>query len=95
MEGIEIMDISSLQEFASNNSVDIAALCVPAKAAEDIAKLIEKCGITGIWNFTNVDITTACDMPNSVIVENVYLTDSLMTLTYKINESKIIENLNI
>ena len=38
--------------------------------------------LKGIWNFSHVDL----DLPKEVVVENVHLTDSLMTLLYKINE---------
>ena len=47
-------------------------------AASDLASW----GIKGIWNFSHVDL----DLPKDVVVENVHLTDSLMTLLYKINE---------
>jgi len=35
-----------------------------------------------MWNFSHVDL----QVPDDVLVENVHLTDSLMTLLYKINE---------
>ena len=35
-----------------------------------------------MWNFSHVDL----QVPEDVLVENVHLTDSLMTLLYKINE---------
>lgn len=43
-----------------------------------------------MWNFSHVDLA----MPEDVIVENVHLTDSLMTLLYKINEVDESNNVN-
>ena len=49
------------------------------KVANDLAKW----GVKGMWNFSHVDL----QVPDDVLVENVHLTDSLMTLLLaKINE---------
>ncbi len=47
-------------------------------------------GIKGFWNFSHYDLT----VHKGIIVENVHLTDSLMTLLYKINEVEMEENAN-
>jgi len=39
-------------------------------------------GIRGIWNFAAVDIA----VPSQVIVENVHLSDSLYTLSFRMND---------
>ena len=39
-------------------------------------------GVKAIWNFAPIDLKVADD----VIVENVHLSESLMTLSYLINE---------
>lgn len=39
-------------------------------------------GIKGIWNF----IVKEIEVKGDVVVENVYLIDSLMVLLYKLNE---------
>lgn len=79
---IEIYDISTLPEFVKNNQVDIAVLAVPKNNALEVSKIIIKNGIKGIWNFSNTDLKVAAD----IIVENVHLTESIMTLTYKFNQ---------
>ena len=37
-------------------------------------------GIKGIWNFAHIDL----EVPENVVVENVHLSESLMTLSYNI-----------
>lgn len=82
IRGVEIFDVDTMEEYVKNNKVDVAILTLPrnqaAKAASDLASW----GVKGIWNFSHVDL----DLPKEVVVENVHLTDSLMTLLYKINE---------
>ena len=84
--GIEIQDTSRLADYLLKNHVDIAVLAVPRESAFSVAKIVVNGGVKGIWNFSNIDIKT----PDDVIVENVHLTDSLMTLSYKLNEQKIL-----
>lgn len=38
-------------------------------------------GIKGIWNFAHMDLI----VPSDVVVENVHLSESLMTLSYNMN----------
>ncbi len=82
IRGVEIYDVDVMEEYVKSNKVDVAILTLPrnqaAKAAADLAAW----GIKGIWNFSHVDL----DLPKEIVVENVHLTDSLMTLLYKINE---------
>lgn len=90
IKDIEVMNISDLRDFTRCKNVDIAVLSVPSNAALEMAENVIACGVKGIWNFSNTDI----DTPKDLVVENVYLMDSLMTLTYKLNENKIIEKIN-
>ena len=39
-------------------------------------------GIKAIWNFAHLDLET----PDDVIVENVHLSESLMTLSYNLSK---------
>jgi len=47
--------------------------------------MLVKCGITAIWNFAPIDL----EVPKNVIVENVHLSESLETLTYRIHEPNL------
>jgi redox-sensing transcriptional repressor len=79
---IEIRDIDTLEGYLKNNDVAIAILSVPGKVAQNIADLLAKNNIKGIMNFAPVDLNS----PEDVIVENVHLIDSLLTLTCLLNE---------
>ena len=68
--------------------IDAAAVCVPASAAASITDRLAACGIKAFWNFTNHDILAG--HPNA-FVENVHLSDSLMSLCYKLNDASIEE----
>lgn len=81
IRGLEIMDVATLDDFLKNNKVDIAVLSIPKNNAHEIAPILVENGVKGIWNFSHVDLHT----PDDVIVENVHLTDSLMTLSYKLS----------
>ncbi|QSQ07817.1 Redox-sensing transcriptional repressor Rex [Koleobacter methoxysyntrophicus] len=85
--GVDVMDIDNLKEFIFTESIDIGVICTPKEAAPDIAKMLCSCKIKGIWNFAPVDLKA----PEGVVVENVHLTDSLFTLSYRIQEQKLRE----
>lgn len=82
IRGIEVMDADDMEEYCRTHPVDIAILTVPRSQALKVAKSLAEWGITGVWNFSNVDL----HLPETVEVENVHLTDSLMTLLYKRNQ---------
>lgn len=82
IRGVEIYDADKMEEFIKNNRVDVAILAVPRSQAAKVASNLALWGIKGIWNFSHVDL----QVPKDVVVENVHLTDSLMTLIYKLNE---------
>lgn len=77
---INVYHMSELEDYCKNNKVDIAALTIPRDAAPDVAKELVGYGVRAIWNFAHVDL----DLDDSVIVENVHLSDSLMQLSYNI-----------
>ncbi len=81
---IKVMSSSEMADFVSKNKVDIAILTLPHAAVGDTADLLVKSGIKGILNFSYSEL----DVPDSVPVENVHLSDSLMTLAYRIKEQK-------
>ena len=81
VRGIEVMDMDSIQDFVNENNVDIAVLTVPKMKAPQIANDLVAGGIKGIWNFAPVDLEIH---DRGVVVENVHLSESLMTLSYRI-----------
>ncbi|KPU43643.1 redox-sensing transcriptional repressor Rex [Oxobacter pfennigii] len=87
---IEIFDIDNLRNYLHDNKVDIGIICTPRVQAQKVADVMVKNGITAIWNFAPTDL----DVPRGVIVENVHLLDSLLTLTYRVNEPKLLDYIN-
>lgn len=86
IRNIKIEHIDKLKDFIKKNDVDIGVLCVPADVAQEVADIMVEGGIKGIWNFTAKEI----EVKGEVVVENVHLIDSLMVLSYKLNE-KLLE----
>ncbi|MCL2397067.1 MAG: redox-sensing transcriptional repressor Rex [Defluviitaleaceae bacterium] len=87
VSGVEVFAATNLESFLAANHVDIVVLTTPASAAPGIAKTLAASNIKGIWNFSNSDIK----VPAHITVENVRLTDSLMTLSYRINHDEILQ----
>lgn len=84
MEGIEIsgvpiMHTNRMKDFCLEHSPKMAVLCIPRSGARDTVASLMECGVHAFWNFTHYDIHY--DYPDAD-VENVHLTDSLMTLSY-------------
>lgn len=77
-----IRDISYLDEFCKENHPSVAILCIPKGETHDVAKQLVSLGIKGFWNFTHYDL--AVENPD-IMVENVHLGDTLMTLSYNLS----------
>ena len=78
---IEIRPMEEISSFVKENNIDIAVLTIPKNGAVKVAETLVSCNIKAIWNFAHVDL----DLPESVQVENVHLSDSLMKLSYNSN----------
>lgn len=83
VRGIEVQDMDTMKEFVKENGIDIAVLTVPKTKAPAIANDLSEVGIKGIWNFAPVDLALN---DSHVVVENVHLSESLMTLSYRIKD---------
>ena len=77
----EILDIEKLPQYLKDNKVDIGIISTPKDASQEVCDILCEGKISGIWNFSPVDIKTK----NDVVLENVHLDESLFTLTYFIN----------
>lgn len=85
VRGVEVYDIDMLEDFLSKNEVMIAALTLPKNKATKIAGELVDLGIKALWNFAPVDL----NLPDDVIVENVHLSESIMTLSYRIHSTNL------
>ena len=77
-----VRDYKELPEFVDEFKPDIAILTIPKTAVDRVAADVIKLGIKGIWNFSNGELK----VPEGFAVENVHLSDSLMTLSYKLTD---------
>ncbi len=82
IKDVEIRDIDEMKPILESEKIDIGIICVPRKNAQNVADDLIKGGVRAIWNFAPVDLI----VPNHVKVENVHLSESLMTLIYLLNE---------
>lgn len=78
---MEIRPMEEMECFVREHNIDIAVLTIPKTSADVVARRLVDNGIKGILNFAHVDL----DVPKSVQVENVHLSDSIMKLIYNIN----------
>ncbi len=84
LNGIEVMSIDMLEDFLSKNRVDIGIIAVPKRAVYETAERLVNGGVKGLMNFTYTEL----NFDKDVAVENVHLSDPLMTLSYKIKQNK-------
>lgn len=85
---IDIKDIDELEAFLHREKIDIGILCIPKEQAQVIADVFVKCGLKGIWNFAPTDL----NVPDDVVIENVHLSESILTLSYRMNEEEFFED---
>jgi redox-sensing transcriptional repressor len=81
---LKVINVNQLTDFLSKNPVDIGIICTPGQSAQKVADILTMSGISGIWNFAPIMLETNKD----VIVEDIHLGDSLLTLFYKLNVKK-------
>lgn len=84
INGNEILSIDKLSEFCKKEKPVMAIICIPLEDTPTTVKSLYELGIRNYWNFTLHDILLDY---NDVIVENIHLNDSLMTLCYRISHS--------
>ncbi len=82
---LPVYHIDTLEEFCKENSIHIGVLTVPKEAAIDVTEKMIKGGVSGVWNFANMELDS---LFQDVIVENIHLGDSLMKLAYEIKTAR-------
>lgn len=84
IRGISVQSLDNLEDFCINHHVDIAILALPKSAIEMVVPRLVDSGVKGMLNFSYTDIA----VPADVAVENVHLSDSLMTLAYRLTKNQ-------
>ena len=80
MNGVPVRHIRDLAEFCNANHPQVAVLCIPRESAAELSSTLVSLGIKGFWNFSHYDLSVEY---SDIIVENVHLGDSLMSLGYR------------
>ena len=85
LRGITVLPDEAIEQYIKENKIDTAILTMPKEAVENLIDKLYDCGIRSYWNFSHYDIAKKYE---DVVVENVHLSDSLMTLCYMMNQDK-------
>ena len=81
---LTITDIDDLEKFCCENKPEVAVLCIPKSVTKEIVDRLAELGVRSFWNFSHYDINVE---HKNIIVENVHLGDSLLTLSYGVNNN--------
>ena len=82
INNLTVCHIDEIETFFANEGADIAILALPKSSVKEVADRLIALNIKGLWNFSYTEL----NVPDNVAVENVHLSDSLMTLSYKLTE---------
>lgn len=86
--GIPVYPMSELKKQLRDQQIDAVILAVPSDASQLVANQLVDAGIHGILNFTPVRL----QVPSSVQVQNIDLTNELQTLIYFIENNRQDDN---
>lgn len=77
-----IQPVEQLAEYLRENPTDIGIIATPGKVSQEICDILIENGVKSIWNFSPVHL----QVPEDTIVEHMHLTDSLLRLSFRLNE---------
>ncbi|NLL52286.1 MAG: redox-sensing transcriptional repressor Rex [Peptococcaceae bacterium] len=80
INGIEVLHTDKIEEIIPQRKTQIAAITVPADAAQDVADKLVKAGIKAILNFAPVVL----NVPPEIELRNVDLAVNLEVLTFNL-----------
>lgn len=84
INNVRVYHMDELETRLREFGVDIVILTLPKEYAVEVTGRLVSSGVHGIWNFTGKEL----DLGNSgIVVENVHIGDSLMTLCYEVAQS--------
>ena len=75
-----VISTDKLEDFCHEHHPEAAILCIPQEGAELLVPQLVELGVRSFLNFSHYDIDIEF---SNVAVENVYIADSLMTLSYR------------
>ncbi|MBR6873304.1 MAG: redox-sensing transcriptional repressor Rex [Ruminococcus sp.] len=80
---LNVRHVSELESFCRQKKPVIAVLCIPKAETQEIAERLVTLGLKAFWNYSHYDLSIDYE---DIVVENVHLGDSLLTLTYRTKE---------
>lgn len=75
---IPVFSFERCNEVIKDQQVDAAIIAVPAISAQEVCDQLLQCGITGIMNFSPVNLKA----PDHVYISNIRLSDELLNVIY-------------
>ena len=84
LNNITVKSDSEIEAFCKQEHIDTAFLCIPRTCVEQTLDKLYALGIRNYWNFSHYDISRRY---SDTLVENVHLSDNLMTLCYRMNNN--------
>ena len=80
---IPVYTMDRLEEIIKRFGVRTAIIAVPDRAAQEVCRLLVKCGIDGIINFAPVILK----VPSHIIINNVNLSDEIESVIYCVSQA--------
>ncbi len=81
IKNIPIRSIQMLDEFCLEQRPEAAILCTPQSEAQEIADQLEKRNVKGFLNFSGYELKSK---DKNTVIENIRLSDSLLSLSLKL-----------
>ena len=85
INGCVVRDVSELESFCRQHKPLAAVLCIPPGSVPELVGDLVRLGVKSFWNFSQCDISNL--YPGQIVVEDVQLGDSLMNLSFHLNET--------
>lgn len=79
---VPVYKFTDLSAYCKETPIDIAVVCVPMDHAQEATDAAVAAGVKAIWNFTNAVL----DVPEHIVKEDIYFSDSLLALEYYLAE---------
>lgn len=79
-----VFKFTDLGAYCKEHPVDVAVISVPMEHAQDATNAAVDAGVKAVWNFTNAVVSVPEE--SGVVKEDIYFSDSLLTLEYYLSE---------
>ena len=83
IKDVLIRSTDKIEPFCRVYHPTAAILCIPKTAAKELSDRLIAAGVKGFWNFSHYDLALN-QKERGIVVENVHMSDSLMTLSYEL-----------